>query len=210
MKQYLSRKMQRWILRGADRNAQRLPGAEGWRLTICFRARVVLTFFSLSLTIVFVTLIARQILQPEPWTWRMVVVFISAPICVPLFIYCGFLMFLYRVDLDSDRLTLYRFLLRPVHINWSEVTRIVFSPFDETLKLDARDGSRVGIYLTLNGLSAVRRCLTTFAPASLFHPDSMLANEALLQIVPAWHCSQADLEGNPFDPLSSTAFHVPE
>jgi hypothetical protein len=112
-------------------------------------------------------------------------------------------MFRYRLELDATGLKLSRFMTRTKQINWGNVGGTEFSPGDELLKIYSYDGEKISIYLSLNGLSAVRRCLAAFAPECLQNSRSIRADGALLRHVPAWRCGMMDLQGNPFEPLSN-------
>lgn len=73
---------------------------------------------------------------------------------------------------------------------------------DELFKVHAEDDTKISLYLTLNGLSAIRRCLEILTPRESLIASWALADIASMTDVPAWRCAEQDLAGNPFDPLT--------
>ena len=199
----LMTKLQQWIISGASPVAQRLHDREGWLLSLCWRAKLSALTSSLMLLVANVGLVVLQIYWPEPLNAKRIAVFACIPVMIPLVIVIAIFMFYYRVELDSRGLTLIRFLTRPQQVDWCDVCYINFQPGDELLKIHSQDGRKISIYLSLNGLSAIRRCLAAYAPCGLDYIYSIQSDKDLLKAVPSWRCSKLDLQGSPFDPLSN-------
>lgn len=111
--------------------------------------------------------------------------------------------FWYRVELTEEELSLHRLLLPTRRIAWREIAAFRLEPDYETLTLHSASGTKVAIYASLNGLSAVRRCLAAFTPLSQTSDSWATADPTLIDSLPAWRCHELDLEDNPFAPLGS-------
>ncbi len=199
----LAKRLQQWIIWGASPVAQRLNDREGWLLSLCWRAKLSALTTCLMILVANIGLVILQLQWPEPWDAKRIAVFACIPVMIPLVIVGAIFMFYYRVELDSRGLTLIRFLTKPQQVDWCDVCYINFQPGDELLKIYAQDGRKISIYLSLNGLSAIRRCLAAYAPGGLDYIYSIQSDQGLLKAVPSWRCSKLDLQGSPFDPLSN-------
>ena len=64
-------------------------------------------------------------------------------------------------------------------------------------------GKKLGIYTSLNGLSAVRRCLAAFGSLAKTEYSWKRVDPLMMEHVPAWCCDDMDFEDDPFAPLGS-------
>ena len=202
LEHYLAQKWQQWQVRGASNVAEPLVFREGWSLKLCWRAKlsawIIFTMFSGGFVGVF--LLQKFDPMPPREFWFLVIgysVFASFATYYLLFAHC------YRVTVDETGIELKRFLIPTRRLDWSEITVVQYNHGDETLKLTTPDGKKLGLYLALIGLSAVRRCLAAFVPrCPAFVTSFATSDKMMLEDVPSWRCSDKDLEDNPLSPLS--------
>lgn len=199
MNQYLSNLWLQWQCRGASPAAQPLDDRNGWRLTLCRRAKLSAVLILLLFVTGLVGLIGLQAKQPIPDFALLLGGYLILVISAGLYL---IFVYWYTVVLDPLGLTLYRFLAPTIHLDWEEIISFDFQEGDELLKLSASSGKKVSLYLSLNGLSAVRRCLGKLAAPSRMINSWLLVDGRLAQHVPSWRCHPLDLsQTNPFDPL---------
>ena len=150
-----------------------------------------------------VGVLVNQAIAPQPQR-----TFLFEAICFSVFSamagYHLIFVYWYRVKLDEGGLELCRFLLPARHIDWEAVAAFDYKYGDEMLKLRSHNGQKVSLYLSLHGLSAVRRCLRAFVPLSTTIASWTTSDPALMEHVPSWRCDEMDLEDNPFDPLGES------
>lgn len=193
---------QRWQNAGARPEAEPLVRREGWLLTLCFRAKLTAWLIFLLFAGLLAGVLVMQAVAPQRQRVFVLEV-IGFVVFSAMALYYVVFTHWYRVELDEQGLALTRFLLPTRRLGWTDVVGFEYTPGDELLKLRSQDGRRVGLYLSLNGLSAVRRCLAAFTPLSATLSSWNAADPALMQHVRSWRCHQMDLEDSPFDPLGN-------
>jgi hypothetical protein len=200
LEQFVSKLWQRWQIRGARPDALPMLDREGWVLTLCFRAKssawLILLLFGGLLTAVLVT----QGVAPQKHRDFLIETIVFAVFSTVSAFYVLFVHW-YRVELNEEGLELYRLCVPTRQMSWVDVVAFDYTPGDELLKLRDRNGKIISLYLSLNGLSSVRRCLAAFTPVSNIVSSWDKSDHALMQDVPSWRCDPMDLEDNPFDPL---------
>src|SRR5207253_4034891 len=164
VEQYLTSLWQRWQIRGARPAAQTALQGEGWLLTLCFRAKLTAWLIFLLFAGLLAGVLVMQAFAPQPRR-----VFLLEAIGFSVFAAMGgyYVLFAcwYRVLLDEQGLALRRFLLPTRRIAWQEIVAFSYTKGDELLKVRAQNGQTISLYLSLHGLSAVRRCLAAFTPS---------------------------------------------
>jgi len=199
---FLASAWTRWQIRGARPAAEPLVERDGWLLRLCGRARLTAWICFLLFAGGLVAVFTLQLVAPQPQ--RQFIIIAACYIVLALFA-TGFLVFVYwyRVTLDRDELVLVRFLVPRRRIRWDDVIEFQFAPGDELLKIRSRTGQTVAVYVSLHGLSAIRRCLWNLAPRSATLINSWIAADPVLtSLVPSWHCKEASLASDPFQPLT--------
>ncbi len=203
VEQYLAFLWQRWQIRGARPAAQRPPQGGGWLLTLCFRAKLTAWLIFLLFAGLLAEVLVMQAFAPQPRR-----VFLLEAIAFSVFSAMGgyYLLFAYwyRVLLDEQGLELRRFLLPTRRIPWQDIVEFSHTKGDELLKLRAQNGQTISLYLSVHGLSAIRRCLAVLTPTSNIIASWSASDPALMEDVPSWRCSDMDLEDDPFDPLGTS------
>jgi len=191
-----------WVLRGGRPDAIPMDNGEGWLLTLNGRAKfgawVFLPMFVTGLAAVIV-LQMNHALNPREF-WPMLIAYSAF---TALYLYYLVFCYWYRVELTEDALVLRRFLIPTRTVRWRDIVGFQYVPGDETLKFQSESGVQFGIYLSLNGLSAVRRCLAAFTPLSQTGDSWAITDPAMMERVPAWRCDEMDLEDSPFTTLGS-------
>jgi hypothetical protein len=200
--QYLNSLWQRWQIRGARPEAQSILQGQGWLLLLCLRAKVTAWILFLLFGGMLVGVLVMQVLAPQPQRVFLLLAIACAAFAA-LAVYYLVFVYWYRVILDEQGLTLHRFLLPPRRLDWRDISAFSFAKRDELLKLRGQDGRTIALYLSLNGLSAIRRCLAAFTPATAILTSWSEADPALLADVPSWRCDEMDLEDDPFAPLGT-------
>ena len=201
MEQLLNQLWQTWQYNGASPQAQPLVHRPGWTLTLCFRARVTAWILFLMFVGGFVGVLILQAHDPMPQRKFMVLLVGYSVIASLGCYYLGF-VYWYRVTVDEAGIELRRLLVWTKHIAWQDVVRFDYQSGNETMRIHSADGRKLGLYLSLHGLSAVRRCLAVLVPRSESLEESWIDPDTLLmQDVPSWRCSDQETEGDPFAPL---------
>jgi len=200
--QSLAQLWQRWQMHGARSDAQPLLDREGWLLTLCFRAKLTAWMIFLLFAGLLTGVLIAQVVAPQP---RRVFLLEAVGFSVFSAMAGYYLVFVYRyrVELDERGLALSRFLVPTRCICWEDVVAFDFKQGDELLKLRSRDGRKVSLYLSLHGLSAVRRCLAAFTPLDTTLSSWATSDQALMEHVQSWRCHEMDLEDSPLDPLGT-------
>ena len=201
--QYLASLWQRWQIRGGRPAAQAAFQGEGWLLTLCFRAKLTAWLIFLLFAGPLAGVLVVQAFAPQP---RRVFLFegIASSVFAAMASYYLVFVYWYRVLLDEQGFALRRFLLPTRRIAWQDIVKFSYTKGDELLKLRAQNGQTISLYLSLHGLSAVRRCLAAFTPTGTIMASWSASDPALMKDVPSWRCSDMDLEDNPFDPLGTS------
>ena len=201
MEYFLNQLWQTWQRNGASPQAEPLVHKPGWALYLCFRARVTAWIIFLMFVGGFVGVLLLQANAPLP---QRKFVFMMGAYSLLASLGCYYLGFVYwyRVTVDEYEIKLRRLLLTTKSIEWQDVIRFDYQTGNETMQIYAADGRKIGLYLSLHGLSAVRRCLAVLVPNSEPLEESWIDPDTLLmQDVPSWRCSDQEIEGDPFEPL---------
>lgn len=200
LEHFLARLWQSWQFRGAQPEAQPLFDREGWSLSLCFRARLSAWLIFLLFAGGFVAVFSQQAVQPQR---KFVLLAVGYSVFMAMAGYYLIFVYWHRVLLDEEGISLFRFLVPTRHLRWDEIVEFDYKDGDELLKLKSRSGKKISLYLSLHGLSAIRRCLAAFSSSSEITPSWSTADSCLMRNVPSWRCDDLDLEDNPFDPLGT-------
>jgi len=199
MEHFLAMLVQAWIRRGATNAAISINHGRAWELRLCWRAKLIAWIGAAMFT---TGLFGAVLLaQGRKGGWLLV----CGYVCFVLLFqyYVGFVT-RYRVHVDETGIRLYRFLLRTRAVKWSDVTDFSLDGDEDTVRFKVRTGKPLVIYSSLNGLSAVRRCLAAFTTLQLTAPHAWTHNDQVLcEKIPSWRCDPEDLEDDPFRPLGS-------
>lgn len=191
-----------WILRGGRPHAEPHAGGQGWVLRLCGRARFTAWWIFLLFTGLLAATIILQRVAPMPPRefWLMVVGFALFALFATYYLIFAHR---YRVVLTDQELTLERFLMRPRRIAWQAIVSFTFAPGGDVVRFQTDTGQKLGIYASLNGLSAVRRCLAAYGNLARTEQSWSTIDPLLMQHAPAWRCDDMDLEDDPFAPLGA-------
>ena len=203
MDQYLNQLWQKWQRNGALPHAQPLVYKDGWSLTLCFRARVTAWMIFLLFAAGFVGVLLLQKHDPMPQRNFALLLAGYAAFASLAAYYLGF-VYWYQVTVDESGIELRRLLIPTRRMAWSDIERFEYAANFETLNFFDREKRKIGLYLSLHGLSAVRRSLVTFGLVRRELEDSWTScDRLLLDDVPSWRCTDQELRGDPFAPLKS-------
>jgi hypothetical protein len=203
LEHFLTQLVLGWARRGATNVAIADPAGEGWTLRLCGRAKFLAWLWWLMFTSGLVGVLALQAVDPQPQ--RQFVFLLTAYSLLVLFAwyYLAFALW-YRVRCNDERIELRRFLLPTRRMAWREMRSFRIAADHDSVTLVDQSKRKIGLYGSLNGLSAVRRCLAAFTQASEVSLDSWSVQDALLvEHIPSWRCDPFDLEDDPFDPLGT-------
>ena len=195
MEYFLNQVWQRWQVNGARSQAEPLLFKNGWSLSLCFRARVtaLVIFLMFGGGLVGVLLLQRH----DPLPQQRFLFLLLAYLAIASFAayYLGF-VFRYRVIVDEGGIELRRLFLLTRRFAWEDVARFEYAEGDETIRIHSHDGKKMGLYLSLHGLSVVRRCLFVAVPNS---QARAICDQLLVKNVPSWNCDDGLIGNSPFE-----------
>lgn len=199
MEHALTMLVQAWVRRGARNVAIPINDGRGWELRLCWRAHLLAWIFSAMFT---TGLVGAILLAPgQRGGWWLVAAYVGF---VAVYQYYVGYVTRYRVQVDEQGMKLFRFLIRTRELAWSDVTDFSLDGDEETVRFKVTTGKPLVIYSSLNGLSAIRRCLAWFAIRHQLNPNAWSYNDVILyEKLPSWRCDANDLETDPFLPLGA-------
>lgn len=203
LEHFLTRFVLGWARRGTTNAAIADPPGEGWTLRLCGRAKFLAWLWWLMFTSGLVGVLALQAVDPQPQRQFVFLLAVYTLLVLFAWYYLAFALW-YRVRCDDAYIELRRFLLPTRRMAWREIRSFRIATDHDSVILVDQAKRKIGLYGSLNGLSAVRRCLAAFTRASEVSLDSWGVQDALLiQHIPSWRCDPFDLEDDPFDPLGT-------
>lgn len=210
LEQYLTRLWNRWTYRGGRSSAIPWPAGDGWLLCLSRRARLSSWLIFLMFFAGLVGVFALQA-GGGGWPQRQFLLLLIGYLClVVLALYYLFFAHWYCVMLDEDGLKLRRFLVPTRSMRWDEVAEFQYADGDETIKIVSASGRKIAIYASLDGLSALRRCLNRCClPESGVQRAGLAKSWAtvdplLCQELPGWRCENWVFEHDPFAVLEES------
>lgn len=197
MEQFFVGVWNRWLNRGGVCEAQPLRDGEGCVLRLNWRAKLGAWIFGFMFAAGFVGVLLLQVFDPQPPAqFRFLLGGYSLFVLMAVYFF-GF-VYSYRVEVTREGLMLYRFLISTRRLFWSDVNAFRFDPDGDAIQLLTDDGKKMGVYSSLNGLSAIRRCLAVFGRPEVLAASWSSDDAQIMVNVNAWRCSEADLQTPPF------------
>lgn len=199
MGKLVSRYVTKWKSRGATPVAVQLVDRPGWVLTICGREKWALFLLSVVFSLAGIVCVILLLIPPfkfDSFTLAAFVYFFLWFASVSYYRYISRL----QVTLDEDGITVPQYLSPDETMRWADIASFEYSPKGESLDLHAIDGRTISLYLSLNGLSAVRRCIAAFSSVEMTRTSWEEVDHLLMTNVPSWWCDTSLLGNNPFDP----------
>jgi hypothetical protein len=187
LEHYLNGLLQKWMVRGGESEGEPLWEQDGWELRLNGRS-VAMAFVWLFLFAGAVALlIVVQFADPQP-VRQFVGLAMGLSALALLATYNAVFHLVYGVRLTGEGISLHRFLLSPRELAWSDVSGFRYSPGDELLKVDSREGPKktLSLYLTLNGLAKIREGLASKVPTATLAESWAVVDPVLLERVPSW------------------------
>jgi len=192
LEHFLNELLQKWMVQGGGSQGEALWDQDGWELRLNGRSVAMAFLWLFLFGGAGAMLVVIQFVDPQP-TRQFVGLAAGFSVLTLLAAYNAVFHLVYRVRLTREGLSLHRFLLSTRELAWSEVAAFRYTPGDELLKIDSREGPKktLSLYLTLNGLAKVRDGLASKVPREVLSDSWTLVDPVLMERVPSWRSGEA-------------------